>query len=137
MAPRKGQQVSPATQFQKGISPNPGGRPKTLRDFQKLCRQQSPAAFRIIKHIMNDETAPHAVRLTAANSILDRAWGKPMQAVQVSGEDGKPIEINHSADAFLKQLADLRARLDATEFDASDEGAEIIANGHDKPRISQ
>ena len=37
------------------------------------------------------KTVPAAARVMAANSILDRGWGKPTQPV--SGEDGKPIEV--------------------------------------------
>jgi hypothetical protein len=32
-------------QFQKGVSGNPGGRPKVLGDVQELARQQSPHAI--------------------------------------------------------------------------------------------
>jgi hypothetical protein len=31
--------------FQKGISGNPGGRPKVLGDVQELARQKSPGAI--------------------------------------------------------------------------------------------
>ena len=35
---------------------------------------------------MNDETAPASVRVTAANSLLDRAYGRPAQGARVEDE---------------------------------------------------
>jgi hypothetical protein len=34
-----------------------------------------------LKDIMLDKDAPHAARITAANSILDRGYGRPAQAL--------------------------------------------------------
>ena len=49
--------------FQKGISGNPGGRPKVLGDVQELARQQSPEAINTLVAIMQNEKAPPAARL--------------------------------------------------------------------------
>jgi hypothetical protein len=67
--------------FQKGISGNPGGRPKVLGDVQELARQQSPEAINTLVAIMQNEKAPPAARVTAANSLLDRGYGKPAQPI--------------------------------------------------------
>jgi hypothetical protein len=37
---------------------------------------------------MNEGTAPHAARVSAANSLLDRGWGKPTQPI--AGDDDSP-----------------------------------------------
>ena len=40
-------------------------------------------AMQTLKDIMLNKDAPHAARVTAANSILDRGYGKPAQALSL------------------------------------------------------
>ena len=56
--------------FSKGVSGNPGGRPKVLGDVQELARQKSPEAINTLVGIMNNEKAPPAARVAAANALL-------------------------------------------------------------------
>lgn len=67
--------------FPKGVSGNPGGRPKVLGDVQELAREQSPQAINTLAKIMNDEKTPPAARVAAANALLDRGYGKPTQPI--------------------------------------------------------
>lgn len=67
--------------FPKGISGNPGGRPKVLGEVQELARQKSPEAVNTLSNIMHDEKAPPAARVAAANALLDRGYGKPTQQI--------------------------------------------------------
>lgn len=67
---------------------------KALADIRSLARAHTETAIRVLAGIMNEPEAPHAARVSAANSILDRGWGKPVQAiVGPEGEDGKPTAI--------------------------------------------
>ena len=75
----------------KGVSGNPGGRRKQDITILELCRKHSADAVKVMVSIMNDEDAPPTARLGAAQAIIDRAYGKPAQAV--TGEDGGPIRI--------------------------------------------
>src|SRR6187401_2984000 len=67
--------------FPKGVSGNPGGRPKVLGDVQELARQKSPEAINTLSNIMHDQKAPPAARVAAANALLDRGYGKPTQPI--------------------------------------------------------
>jgi hypothetical protein len=67
--------------FPKGTSGNPGGRPRVLGDVQELARERSPEAINTLAAIMDDKKAPPAARVAAANSLLDRGYGKPTQPI--------------------------------------------------------
>src|SRR5512140_280147 len=67
--------------FQKGVSGNPGGRPKVLGDVQELAREKSPEAIETLANVMRDDKAPPAARVAAANALLDRGYGKPTQPI--------------------------------------------------------
>lgn len=38
-----------------------------------------------------DSDAPWSARIAAAASVLDRAWGKPKEQVEISNESGVPM----------------------------------------------
>jgi hypothetical protein len=65
--------------FKKGVSGNPGGKPKELQGIQTEARKLSREAVKVLGKIMRDAKASGAARALAANSLLDRAYGKPPQ----------------------------------------------------------
>jgi hypothetical protein len=86
---RGGSQKGKGRPFPKGVSGNPGGRPKVLGDVQELARQKSPEAINTLSNIMNDEKAPSAARVAAANALLDRGYGKPTQPIFTDSVEGR------------------------------------------------
>jgi hypothetical protein len=70
--------------FKKGISGNPGGRPKVLGDVQELARRHTAEAITTLVGIMRDKAAPPAARAMASNAILDRGYGRPAQTVNAN-----------------------------------------------------
>lgn len=59
--------------------------------LQRELRKNAPHAVKVLVDIVKDEKAPRAERRRAADSLLDRAYGRARQAVDthVSG-DGLP-----------------------------------------------
>src|SRR4051794_15528778 len=68
--------------FKKGVSGNPGGRPKVMAPIRDLARAHSAAAIEALASIVQDIDAPPAARVAAATALLDRAYGKPTQHLE-------------------------------------------------------
>jgi hypothetical protein len=96
--------------FKPGQSGNPGGRPKVLGDVQELARQKSPEAINTLSNIMNDDKAPPAARVAAANALLDRGYGKPTQPISQTLAKVDPSSIS---DEELAAIAINGASVDA------------------------
>ncbi|KYG24528.1 hypothetical protein SE92_33305 [Bradyrhizobium sp. AT1] len=56
-------------------------------EIRSLARGHTKAALKVLVGIMRNDSATPAVRLSAANAVLDRGWGKSAQPIE-SGEEG-------------------------------------------------
>ena len=72
--------------FKPGVSGNPKGKPKTDPLVREILRVNSAEAALKLVELLNSEK--EQIRFMAAQEILNRTEGKPMQAVnmEVSGE---------------------------------------------------
>ena len=71
--------------FAPGISGNPGGRPKLPAEMKEIFQAKGPEAAEIlVKHLRNSDPR---VSVAAAREILDRAYGKPVQSINVDREE--------------------------------------------------
>lgn len=61
---------------------------KASLDIRSLARKHTESAIKTLSGIMNQTKAPHAARVAAATSLLDRGWGKPAQII--AGDDSLP-----------------------------------------------
>lgn len=77
--------------FQKGVSGNPGGRPKTNPEVKTLALKNSKAAMQRIVDLMQDEDP--RVALMAAKEVLDRAFGK-VRPSEDDDTDKRNVTIN-------------------------------------------
>lgn len=74
--------------FQRGKSGNPGGRP--VNEIKKLARDNAPLAIQKILAML--ASPDERLAFQAAQEILNRAWGKPAQAVIGGDDDDPPIK---------------------------------------------
>ena len=56
---------------------NPGGRPRAAHNIQELARKHTIEVLDVLIQITLNEKAPPNARVAAANTLLDRAYGKP------------------------------------------------------------
>jgi hypothetical protein len=70
--------------WKPGQSGNAAGRPAVVAEVRDLARKQTKPAIRTLTHIMHHGKTDQA-RVAAASALLDRAWGKPIQAIQTDG----------------------------------------------------
>jgi inosine/xanthosine triphosphate pyrophosphatase family protein len=68
-------------QFVKGISGNPGGRPKDADQVRALCRDYTIESIQMIVEIMRNPKAQSKSRFACAKELLDRGWGKPKETI--------------------------------------------------------
>lgn len=54
---------------------------RLFRDASSIAREHTERAIETIAHVMDDWTAEDRDRIAAANALLDRAHGKPVNAV--------------------------------------------------------
>lgn len=65
---------------------------KAKADIRSLARKHTETAIKTLVGIMNQPKAQPAARVQAANSLLDRGWGKAAQPL--TGGDGEgPVRI--------------------------------------------
>ena len=72
---------------------------KTLVEIRSLARSHTRTAINALVGVMRSRNATHAARVSAANAILDRGWGKPPQALENS-EDGA-LELIHRIERVI------------------------------------
>src|SRR5262245_29754216 len=53
---------------------------KTPVEIASLARMHTKKAVKTLAAIMNEPRAPYAARVAAAEALLNRGWGRPMQS---------------------------------------------------------
>lgn len=134
--------------FPKGVSGNPKGRPPTPPEVREYAQLHT---FEAIDGLLSiaQESDNDSARVSAWNAILDRAVGKPPQALEVSGDQDKPLQHeHHTAPPSPDELADVLRLLvgagalpdsgatDAAHPSAGTEAVEILGTPADDDSTS-
>jgi hypothetical protein len=100
------------------------GRKRVPKDVKEAFEALSHKTVEAMQGILNDETVKPSDRLKAAERVLDRALGKPHQALDVSANIGGDIDWE---DINLDVLIDgIDANLDALIIDETDTLYELL-----------
>jgi hypothetical protein len=73
--------------------------PKALTEIRSLARSHTRSAINALVGVMRSKDATHAARVSAANAILDRGWGKAAQAIE--NADGGALELIHKIERII------------------------------------
>jgi hypothetical protein len=69
-----------------------GSRNKVTADIKAIAQSFGEEAIKGLIEISRDTEAPHAARVAAFREVLDRGYGKAKQGIEMTGEEGGPIE---------------------------------------------
>lgn len=83
-----------------GKRPGSGAKKKQATILRELCIrenvQEAEKSLMFIKSIRDDVSKPDSLRVECAKELMDRIWGKAVQAVQHSGTvESKFVAVYH------------------------------------------
>lgn len=107
-----GEAATVAKRSRRGSAPGEhrGGRKKgtpnkATAPIREAARQYTTQALQTLASVMKGVEYPAAARVAAANSLLDRGYGRPSQPLDGDGEGG-PIKHSHDlSDELLERIA--------------------------------
>jgi hypothetical protein len=88
-----------------GQPATPAGRPAASYRLAALARTHSEDMLKVLVEVAKDDTAPPAARVSAAQAVLDRAHGRPVQSQELKIEGSLDASALHLA--ALKRLAEV------------------------------
>jgi hypothetical protein len=74
------------TRFKPGQSGNPSGRAKIPVDLKNRLKDMTPEVITFWNELLKDKKAKNSDRIKVSELIMDRAWGKPLQQVDMSAD---------------------------------------------------
>jgi Family of unknown function (DUF5681) len=115
--------------FQKGRSGNPGGRPKVVAEVKELAREHTTEAIQTLVSIMANPKSPPAARVSAANALLDRGYGKPPQHLTGEGGTSYVVRVPEVAKSAEEWEASVKAERSLPSDQASSRPEARIEGG--------
>jgi hypothetical protein len=77
---------------------------KSITQIRSLARSHTKGAINALVGVMRSKNATPAARVSAANAILDRGWGKAPQAIE--NGDGA-LELVHRIERIIVEPENL------------------------------
>lgn len=107
----------------KGAGRKKGVVSKAKETMSSRAREFGDIALQTLVDVCSDVVAPPSARVSAANAILDRGYGRPMQALDHSSSDGTmtpapSLDVSRLSTAALEEII---AAADAESFDGDPE----------------
>jgi hypothetical protein len=90
--------------WKKGVSGNPGGRPKAVKELLERARKMTPAALDLWESLLEDENADMKVRLEASKLVAAYGLGRPGLVESEEEESKQVARISPSLAARLAAL---------------------------------
>ena len=72
---------------------------KTITEIRSLARSHSRTALNVLVGVMRSKDATATAKVSAANAILDRGWGKATQPIE-NGDD-VALELIHRIERII------------------------------------
>jgi hypothetical protein len=72
---------------------------KSRTEVRALARSHTRTAVSVLIRVMRSKDATAAARVSAANAILDRGWGKATQPLE--GADNGAVELIHRIERVI------------------------------------
>ena len=72
---------------------------RTITEIRSLARSHTRTALHVLVGVMRSKDATAAAKVSAANAILDRGWGKATQPVGNSDEGA--LELIHRIERVI------------------------------------
>jgi hypothetical protein len=91
--------------------------PKTLTEIRSLARGHTRTALNVLVGVMRSKDATAAAKVSAANAILDRGWGKATQPV--GNSDDGALELIHRIERVMYDAGKFRLVMKARDAAAA------------------
>lgn len=82
----------PAGGKREGAGRKKGVPNRITADIKELAQSFGEEAIKGLVEIARDTEAPPAARVAAIKEVLDRGYGKAKQGIEMTGENGGPVE---------------------------------------------
>lgn len=103
--------------FAKGVSPNPGGRPKVIAEMKRELLAGGVPAVRKMRELINHDDPK--VAIAAAKDVIDRLMGRPKNA----DDDQQRSTLAAFFAGMMSRMPDAEALAAADEAEDGDDAA--------------